>query len=248
MIDVFITTKPGREELTQKSLRSFIDNTTCSYRLTLYVDGKNHGLMNSDEFSHANYIITSNENEGLAPAINRCMSHISATNAFYADKQVPDYTQVSEFVVMLQDDLEYTKAWLDRLSRLFLFFEDKHKIGFASGLECVEHPTKAVIAGGILLKQWIRASCMFARREYWESMMPIPRWDPETRNIRAKPNNGMGSGVDWWLIRNHENSVDRSGRTCLVQPGLVRHIGYKNSTWLKRDLPESDEDKMLMGK
>lgn len=87
---------------------------------------------------------------------------------------------------------------------------------------------------------------VLGRREYWQSLMPIPRLDPETGKIRAKPNGGMGSSVDWWLIRNHENSICKTGKTCLVVPGLVRHIGFHNSTWLDRDLPESDADKLKM--
>ena len=87
---------------------------------------------------------------------------------------------------------------------------------------------------------------MVARREYWQSLMPIPRFDPETGRIRAKPNDGMGSGVDWHLIRNHENSVCKTGRTCLVMPGLLRHVGYDKSTWLNREMPESKLDKDII--
>ena len=76
-----------------------------------------------------------------------------------------------------------------------------------------------------------------------QSMWPIPRFDPETQRERAKPNDGIGSGVDWHFIRNAENSVCKTGKTCLVVPGLIQHNGFDQSTWLKRELPESDEDK-----
>jgi hypothetical protein len=126
---------------------------------------------------------------------------------------------------------------------MFLLFEKQHNLGFASGIECVEHETSQAIASRVLLKKWIRAAQMFGRHEYWMSMFPIPRFDPETGAIRAKPNNGIGSGVDWHFIRNHLNSVDRTGRNCLVLPGLCVHAGFKDSTWLKRELPESRHDK-----
>lgn len=74
-------------------------------------------------------------------------------------------------------------------------------------------------------------------------MYPIPRLDPETGRVRANPHLGIGSGVDWHFVRNHENSICRTGRTCLVIPGLLQHAGYKESTWLQRELPESEEDK-----
>lgn len=77
-------------------------------------------------------------------------------------------------------------------------------------------------------------------------MWPISRIDPETGRERGKPNDGMGSSVDWWFIRNHKNSVCKTGRTNLVMPGLLVHIGYKDSTWLKRELPESEFDKAKM--
>jgi len=87
---------------------------------------------------------------------------------------------------------------------------------------------------------------MLARHDYWMSMWPISRIDPETGRERGKPNDGMGSSVDWWFIRNHPKSVCRSGRTNLVIPGLLQHVGYRESTWLKRELPESEIDKALM--
>jgi hypothetical protein len=95
----------------------------------------------------------------------------------------------------------------------------------------------------MILKDWIRAANIFGRHDYWMSMYPISRIDPETGRERAKPNDGMGSGVDWWFIRNHPNSVCKTGRTNLVIPGLLQHMGYDKSTWLQRELPESDADK-----
>lgn len=98
----------------------------------------------------------------------------------------------------------------------------------------------------MVTKDWIRATCMLARHDYWMSMWPISRIDPETGRERGKPDNGMGSSVDWWFIRNHPNSVTKTGRTNLVIPGLLQHTGYKDSTWLKRELPESESDKRII--
>ncbi len=243
--DIFITTK-NRQGLLRESLKSLLACTDKSnVRITLVRDG-DYGVTRfaEDEFaSKLDYILTSYENEGLGPAINLALAHIDALNRWWGHPTHGDPTKVAPFTIYCQDDLLYTPGWLEKLVANFTVLESSHKLGFASGLECVEHEVKWTLHKGMVLKDWIRAANMFARREYWMSMFPIPRLDPETRQVRAKPNDGMGSGVDWWFIRNHENSVCRSGRTCLVIPGLVKHLGYKESTWLKRDLPESESDR-----
>jgi hypothetical protein len=189
-----------------------------------------------DDFTDlVDYTITNRENMGLGPSINMALSHIDSLKKW-------DNTQVP-FTAYVQDDVLYSPGWLERLSKMFLLFESPHKLAFASGVECIEHPVKKQLGGGMMLKDWIRATCMFARHEYWMSMWPISRIDPETGRERGRPHNGLGSSVDWWFIRNHPNSVCRTGRTNLVIPGLLKHLGYKESTWLPRELPESEADK-----
>lgn len=258
--DVFVTVKPtlDRLPLTVRSLRSLAENTDPSqYRLTVCLDGPipgvpmdgahNDALHSLPYISRlqyeADYVLQSSENEGLGPTINRAVAHIKSINDWYGHPTHGDPNQVAPYLCMCQDDLLYSKDWLPILASRFRAYGMQYPLGFASGVECVEHAVKKDLGGGIVLKDWIRASQMFSTRQYWESMMPIPRLDPETGRVRAKPNDGMGSGVDWWLIRNHENSVCRSGRTNLVIPGLVVHAGYDKSTWLSRELPESDSDK-----
>lgn len=256
--DVFVTVK-DRYALAARSLSSLLDNTDRSqFRLTVCVDGAfrhvddDYGLpsklgdMQTLRFMlerNADYVLYSRENEGLGPTINRAVAHIKSINDWYLDTKAGDLDRVAPFIVMCQDDLLYTRNWLPVLASRFVAYESRHGLGFASGVECIEHRVREEIGAGMVLKDWIRAAQMLGRREYWESLMPIPRFDPETGRVRAKPTDGMGSGVDWWLIRNHENSVCRTGRTCLVMPGLVQHAGYDQSTWLKRELPESDVDK-----
>lgn len=246
--DLFITTK-NRPDLLRKSLDSLLECTPRDeVRITVVRDGAYActSFLNSEYSGKVDYILTSCENEGLGPGINMVLAHVDAVNRWWGHPTHGDPSKVAPFVAYCQDDLLYTKGWLGRLVMNFMALEKQHKLGFASGLECVEHEVKQRLHNGLVLKDWIRAANMFARREYWMSMFPIPRLDPETGRVRAKPNDGMGSGVDWWFIRNHENSVCRTGRTCLVVPGLVKHLGYKESTWLKRDLPESDSDRVVI--
>lgn len=248
--DVFVTVKPTveRASTTTRSLESLLRNTEDSqFRLTICMDGEAPPMWTpSTHLKYADYLLLSHRNEGLGPTINRAVAHIKSINDWYAHPTHGDPNLVAPYIVMCQDDLLYTKGWLPLLASRFRAYGMQHPLGFASGLECIEHPVRKDLGGGIVLKDWIRAAQMLGTREYWESLMPIPRLDPETGRIRARPNDGMGSGVDWWLIRNHPNSVCRTGRTCLVVPGLVQHIGYDRSTWLDRELPESESDKERM--
>lgn len=245
--DIFVTIKPvyERQMLSTRSLASLLSNTDRSqFRLTYCFDGKvSLNWVKQIYEDRPDYVLMSQENEGLGPTINRAVAHIKSVNDWYADPKVGDPNKVAPYICMCQDDLLYSKDWLPILASRFRAYGMQYPLGFAAGVESVEHPMKKDLGGGIILKDWIRASQMLSTREYWESMMPIPRFDPETGRARAKPNDGMGSGVDWWLIRNHENSVCRTGRTNLVMPGLVVHAGYAQSTWLDRELPESDSDK-----
>jgi hypothetical protein len=176
------------------------------------------------------------------------VAHICSINDWYGHPTHGDPSKVAPFIVACQDDCLYSDGWLPTLVQKFMAYERTHKVGFATGHEAVEHAQtiKSVIDGKYYLQDWIRMTNVLGRREYFASLMPIPRLDPETNRVRAKPNDGMGSGVDWHIIRNHPNSIVKSGRTCLVVPGLVKHLGFNSSTWLTRDLPESDSDKAGM--
>lgn len=255
--DIFVTIKPEakRIDLTKKSLASLRDNTDKSqYRLTLCFDGQGEANAISEikNSISADYILESYQNEGLGPTINRAIAHIKTVNDWYSHPSYGDHTKVAPYIVMCQDDLLYSKDWLQTLAYRFRAYGLQYKLGFASGIESIEHAEKTrhkKLADGIYLQDWIRAAQMLATREYWESMMPISRFDPETGRVRAKPNDGIGSGVDWWLIRNHPNSVCKTGKTCLVMPGLCQHAGYNKSTWLQngREMPESEADKEKIG-
>lgn len=247
--DIFVTIKPteARDQTTFRSIESLLKSVARNQvRLTACIDGEPpHFWSPKFYLGKFDYVLRSKDNEGLGPTINRAVAHIKSINDWHSGVG-GDSDKVAPFIVMCQDDLLYSDGWLPRLASMFMLHRDRHRLGFASGVECVEHPVRTQLGNGLILKDWIRAAQMMGERKYWESLMPIPAFDPETNRPRAKPNDGIGSGVDWWLIRNHQNSVCRTGRTCLVIPGLVQHLGYDNSTWLKRELPESDSDKEKM--
>jgi len=201
------------------------------------------------EFQHLwDHLLSHAENQGLGPSINQALSHISALKQWDArpGEGAPCPVDAPPLTVYVQDDVQYSAGWLEKLSTKYIQLYHPLKLGFASGVECIEHPVKKDLGNGMVLKDWIRATCMMAYHSYWMSMWPIPKIDPETGRERGRPHDGLGSSVDWWFIRNHQNSVCKSGRTNLVIPGLLQHIGYKESTWLKRELPESESDKAAM--
>lgn len=240
--DIFVTTK-DRPELLNRTLNSLRQSTPREqYRLTVVRDGDSTkrematGMVT--DLDDPDYVLINTKNAGLGPSINMALAHIDALRRW--DTTPPLVT------CYVQDDVDFTLGWLEKLSTKFLQFERPLNLGFASGHNAVEHTVKKDLGNGMLLKDWIRATNMMARHEYWMSMWPISRIDPETGRERGKPNDGMGSSVDWWFIRNHPNSVCKAGKTNLVIPGLVVHSGYKDSTWLKRELPESESDKAVI--
>ena len=250
--DIFITTK-DRPDLLSQTLESLALKTDrSSYRLTVVQDGDWPGVddvvQKYQDLDVVDYYLWNRKNQGLGPSINQALAHIDVLNRYYDDPMCRDASKVAPFVCYVQDDVRFIGTWLNMLATRFMLYERQHKLGFASGVECIEHPIKKDLGNGMVLKDWIRATNMFARREYWMSMFPIPRFDPETAQVRAKPNDGRGSSVDWWFVRDHANSVCKTGRTNLVIPGLVVHAGYDKSTWLDRELPESDSDKEFVKK
>lgn len=246
LVDVFITTFNRPKQL-KETLFSLFQNTNVPCRITVVQDlcdrESSETIHNLMLTNHVNHHIISAKNEGLGPSVNKAISFIDTLNKWELDHRVGNKDLVSEFICYCQDDVRFSKGWLETLIKFFLMFEKQYNIGFASGHNAIEHKTKAeLVPGKVLLKDWIRATNVFGRREYWNSLHPIPKFDPETGRTRAKPNDGIGSSVDWWWIRNAENSVCKKGKTCLVVPGLVQHAGFQESTWLDRPLPESKED------
>jgi hypothetical protein len=245
LVDLIVTHYPKndrRREIARRSLFSLGESLKSypSSRVTLVIDGPD-----AEPWRGVHRLITHSENMGLGPSINEAMAIVQAENRWHEERGEDD--RVAPLVCYLQDDVQYSPGWLERLVKTFLQFESPLRLAFATGVECPEHPVRQRVRDDVWTKDWIRMTCMLARREYFASMFPIPGMDVETGRKRARPHDGVGSSCDWWLIRNHLNSPCRTGRTNLVLPGLLTHIGYRDSTWLARELPESDADKARMG-
>lgn len=238
LTDIFITTT-NRPDLLRQSLNSFKSCTDRSqYRLTVVRDGDySESQRVLDDFKDIiDHTLVHRENLGLGPSINQALVHIDSLKRW-------DGRSDSSLTVYVQDDVLYSQKWLPILSQKYLQLRVPLKLGFASGIECVEHPIRQNLGGGLILKDWLRGTNLLGIHSYWMSMWPIPKIDPETGRERGRPHNGLGSGVDWHFMRVHPESVCKTGRTNLVIPGLLQHAGYQDSTWLSRELPESDSDK-----
>lgn len=230
-------------------MESLKSSTPASqYRLTIVRDGDYAVTDNvlKDYSDIVSYVLTSRENRGLGPSINMALAHINALKMYDVGG-----SRQNPLTCYVQDDVIFKNGWLEKLSSKFMQLAPILNLGFASGHGAVEHrddpraQTK-ILNDEMYTNKYIRATCMMSDQTYWMSMWPIPRIDPETGQERGRPHDGLGSGVDWHFVRVHNESVCRTGKTNLIIPGLVVHNGYKESTWLKRELPESDSDKATL--
>jgi hypothetical protein len=248
--DILITTVGcgrGRPKLLKKTLQSLFENTLVNKncRVSIIQDGidpdideviQDYDLM----FEH---VFKSTMNDGLAPSFNSSFAFLDSKNQYWNDPTVGDIGKVSQMFCYVQDDVVFEKGWLEKQYRLFQTLKNQHNLAMVSGIESYEHPTVKDLGGGLLLKNWVRMTQFLTPWNVLREMLPIPYYDPETKKRRAKPNDGVGSSADWWLCRNHEKSLVKSGRNCLVIPGQLKHIGADHSSWLNRSLPESIEDR-----
>jgi glycosyltransferase involved in cell wall biosynthesis len=155
-------------------------------------------------------------NRGLACAMNIGLSY------WLADKSI-------EWVSYFQDDCDVHPKTLEILAK----FHGESKI--LTGHDAGEHPGfNSGKLNGIdyIKKMSIRATHIHAHRDFWESIMPIP-----TRGLgapkRTGEGRGLGSNVDWWMVRDSPNSCQKTKQPIICAPGLVRSFLWqgKDSCW-----------------
>lgn len=172
-------------------------------------------------------ISLSDKNVGVCESINRILK-------YYHDKY-GDGEDI--FLAKMEDDMSYTPGWLDKCLELFELYKNL-PVGFVGGYVAPEHPTIERIHhpdGTLLyLRTEMRGNCMIGRLKYWYSMYPIPENIPGKSYRRGKPDNGHGSHNDWHFLRDHELSVEKTGKICILYPNLLKHEGAEQSTWGNR--------------
>ena len=249
LADIIITTKGngGRPKLLEKSLQSLAENTKKKhFRLTVIQDGEDEEVENVvKKFRKEGLVdnfIFKGENEGLAPALNSSFQFCLQNEEYFDVEDYGNFRKTSSFLSLNQDDILYSPNWLPTLVSNFCLLEKKENLALVTGITSPEHPIVKNLPLNLQLKNWVRMTQLMGRWSFFKEIFPIPVYDPETRKQRAHPHNGIGSSVDWWICRNSNRCLVNTGRYALVVTGLLQHLGYKDSTWLKRELEETQED------
>lgn len=145
-------------------------------------------------------------NRGLAAALNIGLSY------WLADKSI---THISYF----QDDVDVRPETLKVLS----LHQGRHPL--VTGHDAPEHKAhRQRLRDGLplmLYKHSIRATHMHGSVGFWRSVMPIPTNELGTPK-RNGSGRGIGSDVDWWIVRDAPCSIQKTKQEILCVPGLVR--------------------------
>jgi glycosyltransferase involved in cell wall biosynthesis len=157
------------------------------------------------------------ENRGLAAALNIGLSY------WLADKAV-------EGISYFQDDVDVHPKTLEILSRL-------HKLSpILTGHDAAAHKSHAGgAADGIAIKfkHTSAGVHLHCSAEFWRGVLPVPTFMLGAPKRNGKPGRGVGSDVDWWIVRDSPRSAQRLGRQIVCVPNLVRTFFWKaeDSSW-----------------
>jgi len=155
------------------------------------------------------------ENRGLSAAMNIGISY------WLADKSV-------DWISYFQDDVDVHP----RLFQELAVATKQMPAALYTGHDSRYHAA-VQSANGFKIKQSCAAVHMHAKREFWQSIMPIPTFAlgaPKRLPGRVR---GVGSDVDWWIVRDSPHSIQKTGDRIVCLPNLVRTFLYKadESSW-----------------
>jgi glycosyltransferase involved in cell wall biosynthesis len=169
------------------------------------------------------------QNRGLAAAVNIALSY------WLADKRV-------EWISYFQDDVDVHPDLFKEIEKAA---REVVGVPLFSGHDSPDHP--AFERGrGIMLKRTCAGVHLHARPEFWAGVMPIPTFElgaPKRMPGRVR---GIGSNVDWWIVRDSPRSVaNQPVKHIACLPGLVRTFFFKaqDSSW--GNAPRCGEDAPL---
>ena len=168
-------------------------------------------------------------NRGLASALNVGLSF------WLADKRV-------EWISYFQDDVDVHPDLFRELDKVA---RETAGVRLFTGHDSPDHP--AFEKGrGVVLKRTCAGVHLHARPEFWAGVMPIPTFElgaPKRVPGRVR---GIGSNVDWWIVRDSPQSVaNMPVKHIACLPGLVRTFLFKaeDSSW--GNAPRCGEDAPL---
>jgi len=159
--------------------------------------------------------------------VGLCSAFQVAFRGLEAEWSATGIKEAEHFLSYVQDDVTFNYPnWLELCEKKYKEAVEYRRIGFISGHTAPEHAETDVPCpvDGCRFRTWIRATHMMAPVCYWKSMLPIPELAPDGMR-RGHPSPNRGSGFDWHFVRDHELSVERTGRTNLIVEGLCTHIG-----------------------
>ncbi len=160
-------------------------------------------------------------NRGLAAAMNIGLSY------WLADSQV-------EWISYFQDDVDVHPKCLDIIMQIA---PREPNIGVFTGHDAVEHPHHRTMRYGKLTAKYKKTCAglhIHADVKYWKGIMPVPTY--QLGAPKRNGNNGargIGSNVDWWIVKDSPNSAKKQNKEILCLPGLVRTFYWlgQDSSW-----------------
>jgi len=144
------------------------------------------------------------ENRGLAAALNVGLSY------WLADRS---YNWISYF----QDDVDVHPGFFSELDKAT---RDYRGVLY-TGHDSLAHKTVRV-QDDIKIKGSCAGVHMHARREFWLSVMPIPTYQLGAPKRIEGRERGIGSNVDWWIVRDSPNSPAKRRERIVCLPQMVR--------------------------
>ncbi|NJO41083.1 MAG: glycosyltransferase [Cyanobacteria bacterium RU_5_0] len=140
--------------------------------------------------------------QGLANAINVGVSYWLANPAI-------------DWISYFQDDVEVRPDLLKILARI----QHPHDRPLLTGRSAIEHPTlesHEIDSYRVLLKRSTSGEHLHAHRDYWRSVLPIPKLDIASHNGQVS-----GADADWWITAWSPQSVAKRGGYVVCVPDLV---------------------------
>ncbi len=219
-------------------------------------DGTKDYLNDRDDLEAVLHI----SNQGITPSIDTGIRTIHNWVRFKQSEGVIKDTDI--WISYVQDDVEFiVKGWPAILAE-FTYSSTSFNpggaikgIGFLTGHDAPEHQNSRLFSTHIgdpfkgtdihgEFRNHIRATHMMAKMDFWLDQLPFdvkdergnPRGHPGGKGLEAR-----GSDCDWWCLRGHPKSALGRGYINLVVPGILKHSGYKDSTWQSKELPEINE-------
>jgi len=135
------------------------------------------------------------------------------------------------YLCKLEDDLEFTAGWLERLAAVWEHPSlAQHNVGLLGGAYGQEGPVIDIGGEPMKLTYHVGAWCMFAPMALWRQYLPLPNRG-EMDAIGGEP--PSASAADWHITRSGLLSVGAYGRQCGLLNSIVKHVGTKpgDSTW-----------------